>query len=239
MVRALTKRALLAAPSLLLWPIAPSWAQTPSSDATENYSDFFSPELPDLINQGTLPATAPEVQKSLDLISKAPQGRTPLDVMLYFEALTDKNADNEYYNAGWRTRWNPVIVTFFHETSTKPSGDVTPWCAACLNWTMARSEYLGRTLSASSGSFRNIKGKTNNPQKGDVVVFRSADPTKAALGNGHVALYLDQDDTYIFVVGGNQKNDFGHNAICRKRIKKRSNVLIFDSYHSMNDLRAA
>jgi uncharacterized protein (TIGR02594 family) len=236
MNRLFSKRALLSGLLGLLCSRKIGWAQSPQN-TNEDYNDFFSPDLPDLVNEGTLPATAVEVQKALDIISKAPDGKTPLDVMLYLEALTDKNADNEFYNAGWRTRWNPAIVTFFHQTKTTPSGDITPWCAACLNWTMVRSGYLGRTFSASSGSFRNVRGRTDNPQKGDVVVFRSSDPTKARFGNGHVALYLSQTGGTIEVLGGNQKNSFGHHAVCRKNISKSGKVLTFDSFHSMDALR--
>lgn len=208
-------------------------AQSAAVANSEDYKDFFSPDLPDLVAQGTDPALAPEVQKASELISKAPPGRKPLDVMLYFEALTDKNVANEFYNAGWRKRWNPVIVTFFNQTRTKPSGDVTPWCAASLNWCLFRSGYR-TTASALSGSFRNSPGITTSPKPGDIAVFRNTDPAEAQVGRGHVAFFLEESGDSVYVVGGNQKNNFGHHAICRKWLSKRGSVLTLDSYHSID-----
>jgi len=146
--------------------------------------------------------------------------------------LPDKNVDNEAYNGGWRVRWNPVVVRFFTETKTTPAGDTTAWCAASLNWALARSGLHG-TESASSGSFRASKGLTDNPHPGDIVVFASTDPDEARVGHGHVGLFLEQNASAIFLLGGNQKNDFGHHAVCRKWILKKGNTLVFHSFHSI------
>jgi len=236
MVIALTRRDILAIAGLSSVCGCPVLAQSTAPAVNENHPDFFSPDIPDLVSQGTDPALGPEVQKALELISKAPTGGMVIDVMSYLEGLTDKNIDNEFYNAGWRTRWNPVIVTFFTATHTKPSGDVTPWCAACVNWCLARVGYLG-TGSAVSGSFRSVPGQTGAPQKGDIVVFRNTNDAEARVGRGHVALFLEQNADSIFVLGGNQKNSFGHHAVCRKWIPKSDGTLTFHSYHSIAALR--
>jgi uncharacterized protein (TIGR02594 family) len=205
---------------------------TAATPPDEDYQDFFSPDLPDLVSQGTDPALAPEIKKAGELLSGAPSSGAPLDVMLYLERLTDRNADDELYNAGWRTRWNPVIVTFFTATHTRPSGDITPWCAASVNWCLGRCGFVG-TGSAMSGRFRDAPGLTDSPRPGDIAVFSDADETNARLGHGHVTLFLEETNDRVFVVGGNQKNSFGHHGVCRKWIPKRGAALTFHSYHSV------
>ncbi len=164
---------------------------------------------------------------------------SPLAVMLHFEKLTTVNRDGEAYNAGWRTRWNPVIVGFFRETATVPSGDTTAWCAASLNWALARCGYAGGTDSASSGSFRGVRGRTRHPRPGDVVVFGATDPAAFARGQGHVGLFLAETADRVLVLGGNQKNVAGHQAVCRKWLAKRDEERTLQSYHAVGALRSA
>jgi uncharacterized protein (TIGR02594 family) len=213
-----------------------SYSQNKKSRVNEDYRDFDSGTLPDLRPFGTQPAKSDEVAKADALLLAAPRQKLPLDVMKYLEALPDENVDNEAYNGGWRVRWNPLIVRFFTETKTTPAGDTTAWCAASLNWVLARCG-LHRTESASSGSFRASEGLTDNPHAGDIVVFVSKDPDEARVGHGHVGLFLEQNASEILVLGGNQKNKFGHHAVCRKWIPKKGNVLVFHSYHSIGAYR--
>jgi uncharacterized protein (TIGR02594 family) len=210
-------------------------AQTPAPQGvSENYRDFFSGEIPNLELFGTNTPKGKEVEHADTLLISSPQNRTPLDVLRYLAAITDLNDDQEEYRGGWRDRWNPVIVRFFTETQTKPSGDTTPWCAACVNWCIARSGMSG-TNSASSGSFRNAPGKTEKPRPGDIVVFKSSDPAKASVGHGHVGLFLEQDEKRINVLGGNQVNKMGHHKMCEEWIGKNDDggTLIFHSFHSI------
>lgn len=195
--------------------------------------DFFSPDLPDLLRLGTAPALAEEVAKARDILGRLPT-TTPVEIMEALAALTDANRDGERYRGGWRTRWNPLIVTMFKETSTTPSGDLTPWCAASLNWVLRRAGLKG-TNSASSGSFRAFPSgsATTTPKRGDVVVFRSADPAKARLGRGHVGLFVDRTATHVRVVGGNQISREGHHEFSSKAIPT-SGTLVLHSFHSID-----
>jgi uncharacterized protein (TIGR02594 family) len=205
---------------------------------TDAYRDFNSGNLPDLRALGTNPATAEEVVKADSLLNAAPLNREPVNVLSYLESLPDQNVDGEAYRGGWKTRWNPLIVRFFDatrcgNTRCKPSGDMTPWCAASLNWVLVRCGYKG-TKSDSSGSFRDpSKGLTTVPRIGDIAVFRSADEDEARVGHGHVGLFLDQTESKIQVLGGNQINHFGHHAISRQWISKSQGSLRFDSFHSV------
>jgi hypothetical protein len=205
------------------------------SSASENYRDFESPELPNYRPLGTEPATPDEVAKADRLILASPVKRAPLEVMKYFESLDERNVDNEFYNGGWRERWNPVIVRFFTETKTKPAGDTTAWCAASLNWALGRGGFK-TTDSASSGSFRESPGiirPPKSPVEGDIVVFGSTDPDQFKVGHGHVGIFLAQNTDAVLVLGGNQRNTYGHHAICRKWIKKEGTVIKLHSFHAL------
>ncbi|QCO00236.1 hypothetical protein D3093_33905 (plasmid) [Azospirillum argentinense] len=238
MSRDLTRRSLIASAPLALALLGstPISAQLAAGAAEADYDDYFSPDVPDLVSLGTDPALSAEVQKALDIIAKAPSQGTPLDVMQYLEAIQDTNRDSELYNAGWKVRWNPVIVTFFQATKTKPAGDTTFWCAASLNWCLKRTSFQP-TNSAGSGSFRGAPGKTAQPKPGDIVVFRHADDTLAKAGRGHVGLFLERTDDAVHVLGGNQMNQKKHSAVCRKWIPTKGSTLILHSYHAIDAFR--
>lgn len=128
---------------------------------------------------------------------------------------------------------NPLIVTFFNSTHTEPSGDTTAWCAASLNWCLNQKGYAG-SGSASSGSFRTAPGKTDNPQVGDIAVFREGDLKKAKQCYGHVGFYVGQDSETVTVCGGNQVNDQKrHHAISLQRVPKNG-YLVLHSFHRLD-----
>lgn len=234
------RRALLLGLSVLAVGLTP-WAA--EAKTIEAYRDFTG-RLPPAsrggarLRRGTREPTNSEAAVAGRVLEHAP-ATTPLDVMLYFERLKTVNRNHEAYNAGWRDRWNPVIVAFFRETGTVPSGDTTPWCAASLNWALAQCGYRGGTGSASSGSFRDVPGKTRRPVPGDIVVFAATDPKDRKAGKGHVGLFLAQTRDHVLVLGGNQKNTFGHQAVCRKWLAKRDDVRHLHSFHAVRALRRA
>jgi uncharacterized protein (TIGR02594 family) len=209
--------------------LAPAAAE---AKAFEKYRDFESSTLPFPLVGGTRKPEKNEQSIAGRIIERAPSS-SPFAIMHYFETLKRVNKDNEAYNGGWASRWNPIIVQFFTETQTKPEGDTTSWCAASLNWTLARSGHKGGTRSASSGSFRDSPGKTRHPRRGDIVVFGATDPAAFAQGHGHVGLFVAQRANAVLVLGGNQKNPFGHHAFCRKWIDKNGAELKLHSFHDM------
>ena len=234
------RRALLLGLSALVAGLAPAPAEAKPLEAYRDFSGHL-PALPvrhSGLRLGTRQPTNSEAGVAARILEHAPT-TTPLDVMLYFERLKTLNRNHEAYNAGWKERWNPVIVAFFRETKTVPSGDTTPWCAASLNWALAQCGYGGGTHSASSGKFRGVAGTTRHPVPGDIVVFGATDPTAYKVGIGHVALFLAQTRDQVLVLGGNQKNTFGHQAICRKWLAKRDDVRQLHSFHAIRALRAA
>jgi uncharacterized protein (TIGR02594 family) len=195
--------------------------------------DFSSAFIPVLRPLGTNPPEDSEVATGDRLVLGSPKGAAPIEIMKYFAAITDNNSQGELYNAGWRDRWNPVIVRFFECGAMTPSGDETAWCAACLNWVLARAGLIG-TCSSSSSSFKCVGKETKNPALGDIVVFRHKNEELALAGRGHVGLFLSKTGTSISVLGGNQKRA-GHHAVCVQEIDNRV-PLVLHSFRSIESL---
>jgi uncharacterized protein (TIGR02594 family) len=220
----------------LLASVGPAFVSSiPAMQPRQNEKrDYYSAFIPQLQALGTNSPKPPELAKADELLLASPNGASPIEIMNYFSAITDTNKDGERYNAGWSERWNPVIVRFFDCTERRPSSDEVFWCAACLNWVLARSGILG-TCSSSSSSFRhNVGARTTNPAPGDVVVFRHRNKQLADAGRGHVGLFVSQTSAAITVLGGNQKRA-GHYAVC-EQIIDHSVPLVLDSFISIDSL---
>jgi uncharacterized protein (TIGR02594 family) len=227
--RQFIKQGLLAAVGSGLLPVG-----TGAQSKPKGGPDFFTGLIPELQPLGTHTPKDPELTRGDELILSSPKSKPPFEIMSYFAALTDTNGDGEAYNAGWRERYNPVIVRFFDCADRRPSGDETFWCAACLNWVLARSGFVG-TCSSSSSSFRHGVGtKTDDPQPGDIVVFRHKNKKLADVGRGHVGLFVSRTTTSVTVLGGNQKRA-GHHAVCEQVIDGQI-PLVLDSFISVDSL---
>lgn len=205
--------------------------------AAADEGDFAADHLPDYASHlggdrlsalGLATPLPREVAMARDILNQAPRS-APHEIMAWLEALRETNDDGERYNEGWRVRWNPVIVAFFAGTGTAPAGDETPWCAACLNWCIARSGLRG-TGSASSGSFRSGSRGETAPRLGDIAVFR--DDSRGP-GKGHVGFYVGGGGEQITLLGANQTTRAGHHGICRKPYAVRSSRLELDSFRSI------
>lgn len=153
---------------------------------------------------GTAPPTQQEVQKAKTILAAAPTS-DPIAVARYFEALSETNVDGERYNAEWKVRSNPLIVSFFLEATNYGAGatDRTPWCAALVNWCLKRASRRN-TNSASSGSFRCFGASSPAPAVGDIAVFKNAGEDEPCRGKGHVAFWLADLGDSVQVLGGNQ-----------------------------------
>lgn len=237
----LNRRSLLVASSVL--PAAalsaqPAMAQQTANGCAEFSKWDFTPSDPlppgsSTTNTGTRESRHEEVAKGFGLLFKSPRQATPIAVARYFEAIKDKNRDNELYNVEWKVRANPVIVGFFSMTNTMPSeGDQTSWCAAFVNFCLGVSDRK-MTGSALSGSFRTYQKQTDDPKEGDIVVFADSGP-KGAQGFGHVGLYVSRDANGITVLGGNQRGNTGTTgAVTLSKFPYRGGSLTFHSYRSV------
>jgi uncharacterized protein (TIGR02594 family) len=193
--------------------------------------DYTGPLPPSRL--GTQHPLKAEERVASSVIDKAPRGPTPMDIARYFIDVAGGVYGTDWvpYASGWPTRWNPVIVTFFKATGTVPSGDVTPWCAAFLNWCYLRATNSAATHSASSGSFRCYGSPTSTPKLGDIVVFRRKDSNDQCMGNGHVGFFVRQTDTAVEVLAGNQiEGHTGCHRVSSTMIAKAGNSLVLHSY---------
>lgn len=199
--------------------------------------DYDGP-LPKMRRGGTLGDRPPLNRKeriAKSIISRAPVGPSPFAVAKFFAAIAKGEYGKEWqpYAQGWPIRWNPIIVNFFQATKTKPEGDLTPWCAAFVNWCFARAGKGAATESASSGSFRTFGVATNSPAPGDIVVFRRTSPDGDAGMQGHVGFYVGATDDQIEVLGGNQiEGSQNSHRVSSKLLKRSGTKLVFHSYRT-------
>lgn len=171
---------------------------------------------------GPAKPTQVEIEQARAILEAAPTSSTPVEVARYFLDLGQASDTRAAYVREWPVRANPLIQTLFVATQTNPYGDITPWCAAFVNWCIARagatrtnagisrehrftSAELARTSrSAASGSFR-CWTSVIDPRPGDLAVFREPGSTAACSGKGHVAFLLERlPGGDLRILGGNQ-----------------------------------
>jgi len=206
--------------------------QIPSGIGTE--PDYSGP-LPGGGVLGEEQALSEEQKTAREVLAKAPSGPTPFIVASYFLAVGSGEYGESWkpYISGWPQRWNPVIVSFFKSTDTKPEGDLTPWCAAFVNWCFQQSSGHPATRSASSGSFRCFGAQTTTPRTGDIVVFRRPGGNESCIGHGHVGFFVADHGNEVELLGGNQIE--GHprcHTISTMRLRKTGTFLILHSYRT-------
>jgi uncharacterized protein (TIGR02594 family) len=209
-----------------------------NAEAEEEYNDYFSFNVPTLEQLGKLQPKTEKVIKAKEILSNAPRDKGLVGIFRYFADLKDQTEDTkEFYNAGWKNEWNPIIVAFFQQTSTKPSGDITPWCAASLCWCLNETGY-NHPKNAGSSSFRKYGEETTAPNEGDIVVFAARNKKDA--GKGHVGVFIKEENDKILVLGGNQITKHKHHVINEKWIPKDDEnwPLKFHSYRSLASLNS-
>lgn len=98
---------------------------------------------------------------------------------------------------------NPRVIEYLNATTNLSaavrSKDETPWCSAFVNWVMGQAGIEG-TKNALARSWQGWGEHIDEPYKGCIVVFRREQ------GFGHVGFYLEETETHIKVLGGNQQN---------------------------------
>jgi uncharacterized protein (TIGR02594 family) len=99
---------------------------------------------------------------------------------------------------------NPEIIKLFDELgfNGKDLKDETSWCAAFVNAMLKRAN-LPYQRKLNARSFLMLGEKTETPSFGDIVVFWRESKTS---WKGHVGFYINEDESYINVLGGNQSN---------------------------------
>ncbi len=109
---------------------------------------------------------------------------------------------------------NPRIAAFYRDVGHgEITHDEVAWCAAFVGAVFERSG-IASTRSLLARSYLRWGEGIADGRLGAVAVFtRGADPA-----SGHVAFYLDADDTHLFVLGGNQGDAVSVRAIPRSRL---------------------
>lgn len=172
----------------------------------ENDPDYGPILAPDMWTQGRPTGRGrsrhEDVIEALRIILNVPKTESPYEVAKYFHSLDGKH---KKFKKEWDKAANPLIVNFFASTQTLPSGDVTPWCAAFMNFCIFAAGKSG-TSSALSGSFRkNLGKKVRRPQEGDIAVFW-ANGDRGDKGFGHVGFFVSANANSVSTLGGNQSN---------------------------------
>jgi uncharacterized protein (TIGR02594 family) len=98
---------------------------------------------------------------------------------------------------------NPRVLEYLQSTTnlsrSATSRDETPWCSAFVNWCLEKAGYE-RTKNALARSWLSWGQPIETPRRGCIVVFQRERTF------GHVGFYLEETDTHVKVLGGNQQN---------------------------------
>ena len=97
---------------------------------------------------------------------------------------------------------NRTILDYAKESGFEwVNNDETPWCSIFANWVALKAD-LPRSLNATARSWLGVGREVHNPELGDIVVFRRG----TSAWEGHVAFYINEEDGFINVLGGNQSD---------------------------------
>ncbi len=112
---------------------------------------------------------------------------------------------------------NPQILEYLRTTTLNKRAvaeDETSWCSAFVNWCVDKAGYE-RTKSALARSWLNWGQGIETPRRGCIVVF------KREKIFGHVGFFLEETETHVKVLGGNQTNpETGKSEVCEKFFPK-------------------
>ena len=110
---------------------------------------------------------------------------------------------------------NPEVLKYYNEIGHEwVKQDEIAWCAAFANWCLKESNLpYQETLNARS--FLKLGEKTETPEYLDIVVlWRKSKNSKY----GHVGFFIKEDETHIYILGGNQRNKVGINKYPKNRL---------------------
>ena len=110
---------------------------------------------------------------------------------------------------------HPDIMEFFYDIGFSwVRDDSTAWCSAALNY-FAKKHMYERSQKLDARSWLKVGEIVLEPKLGDVVVFWRE---SASSWKGHVGLYINHNEKYVWVLGGNTNNAIGIAAYPRDRL---------------------
>ena len=135
------------------------------------------------------------------------------------EPLWLKIARHELGVTEWEPGNNPRILEYLATTPHLPKAarmtDATAWCSAFANWAI-RMAGLSGTDSAWALDWQNWGAAISSPQAGAVVVFSRDSQSQKG---GHVGFYIDETDTDVTILGGNQGNSVSISSFPKNGVK--------------------
>lgn len=107
---------------------------------------------------------------------------------------------------------NERIVEYAGTTLLKATDDETPWCSSFVNWCITKAGIVG-TKSAAARSWLKW-GADCGPKIGCIVILKRGDSEKS----GHVGFLERFDPAFVYVLGGNQKDQVNVSRYFRARV---------------------
>lgn len=111
---------------------------------------------------------------------------------------------------------NPEVLKYFSILGfdAERLKDETAWCSAYVNWVCIKSN-LPYTGKLNARSWLNVGEKVDEPRLGDIVVLWRESPES---WKGHVGIYINETNRYLYVLGGNQNNQVNIRAYPKSRL---------------------
>lgn len=112
---------------------------------------------------------------------------------------------------------NPEILKYFNDLGYDGAKlkDETAWCAAYTGWCCMKAGYDYK-WRLNARSFLDYGIRVVHPRAGkDIVVFWRKDINSVW---GHVGIYMNEDDKYIWVLSGNQNNQVNISPYRKSRL---------------------
>lgn len=102
-------------------------------------------------------------------------------------------------------RHNPFIIKLFKDIGHSwVTNDETAWCSASHCWIHKQLGYQ-HTGKLNARSWEHFGEKLSIPVIGCTVVLWRISPSS---GYGHVGIFIKEDENYIWILGGNQNNEY-------------------------------
>jgi len=118
----------------------------------------------------------------------------------------------------WSEGHNPKVLQYFKDVGHAwVKDDETAWCAAFVGAMLKRAG-MAHTGKLNARSYLDWGEEVENLDEaieGDIVVFWRGSPDS---WQGHVGFYVKHDETYVYVLGGNQGNQVNVRPYKRDRL---------------------
>lgn len=113
---------------------------------------------------------------------------------------------------------SPRIVEYHQHTSLGATNDETPWCSSYCCYVIDNAGFTS-TNSAAAQSWLRWGRVIDTPERGCIVIFERLDEDGNIIPHrGHCGFWLGEDETNVWVLGGNQKNRVSVDTYPRARV---------------------